>query len=54
MKKLLFIINPKAGLKKNKSYIDDAVNVFEGAGYKVGIKYTKKRLDGTYIAKEYS
>ena len=54
MKKLLFIINPKAGLKKNKSYIDDAVNVFEDAGYKVGIKYTKKRLDGTYIAKEYS
>ena len=54
MKKMLFIINPKAGLKKNKSYIDDAVNVFEGAGYKVGIKYTKKRLDGTYIAKEYS
>ena len=54
MKKLLFIINPKAGLKKNKSYIDDAVNVFEAAGYKVGIKYTKKRLDGTYIAKEYS
>ena len=54
MKKLLFIINPKAGLKKNKSYIDDAVNVFEDAGYKVGIKYTKKRFDGTYIAKEYS
>ena len=54
MKKLLFIINPKAGLKKNKSYIDDAVEVFENAGYKVGIKYTKKRLDGTYIAKEYS
>lgn len=53
MKKLLFIINPKAGLKKNKNYIDDAVKVFESAGYKVGIKYTKKRLDGTNIAREY-
>lgn len=53
MKKLLFIINPKAGLKKNKDYIDDAVKVFENAGYKVGIKYTKKRLDGTNIAREY-
>lgn len=52
MKKLLFIINPKAGLKKNKNYIDDAVEVFENAGYKVGIKYTKKRLDGTNIARE--
>ncbi len=53
MKKLLFIINPKAGLKKNKHYIDEAVSVFENAGYKVGIKYTKKRADGTDIAREY-
>lgn len=53
MKKLLFIINPKAGVKKNRNYIDDAVGVFEEAGYKVGIKYTKKRLDGTNIAREY-
>lgn len=52
MKKLLFIINPKAGLKKNKHYIDDAVETFENAGYKVGIKYTKKRADGTNIARE--
>lgn len=53
MKKLLFIVNPKAGLKKNRNYIDEAVEVFEEAGYKVGIKYTKKRLDGTNIAREH-
>lgn len=53
MKKLLFIINPKAGVKKNKDYIADAVEVFENAEYKVGIKYTKKRLDGTNIAREF-
>ncbi|MCI9126989.1 MAG: diacylglycerol kinase family lipid kinase [Eubacterium sp.] len=53
MKKLLFIVNPKAGLKKNRNYIDEAVEVFEKAGYKVGIKYTKKRLDGTNIAREH-
>ena len=53
MKKLLFIINPKAGMKKNKDYIADAVEVFENAGYKVGIKYTRKRLDGTNIAREF-
>ena len=37
MKKILFIVNPKAGLKKNKNFIDDAVWVFEEAGYKVGL-----------------
>ena len=31
----------------------EAVQVFEEAGYKVGIKYTKKRLDGTNIAREH-
>lgn len=54
MKKLLFIINPKAGLKKNKHFIDNAVDVFENAGYKVGIKYTKKRADGTDLARQYA
>lgn len=53
MKRLLFIINPKAGLKKNRHYIDEAVEVFENSGYKTGIKYTKKPLDGTNIAREY-
>lgn len=52
MKKMLFIINPKAGLKKNRHFIDEAVLVFEQAGYKVGIKYTKKRGDATIIAKD--
>ena len=36
MKKLLFIVNPKAGLKKNRNYIDEAVQVFEEAGYSFG------------------
>lgn len=53
MKKLLFIINPKAGVKKNKHFLDQALEIFETAGYQVGVKYTKKRADGTRIAKEY-
>ena len=53
MKKILFIVNPKAGLKKNKNFIDDAVWVFEESGCRVGIKYTKKRADGTNIAWKY-
>ena len=53
MKKLLFIINPKAGVKKNKHFVDDALEIFERAGYKVGVKYTKKRADGTRIARDY-
>ena len=52
MKKLLFIINPKAGVKKNKHFVDDALEIFEKAGYKVGVKYTKKRADGTRIARD--
>ena len=53
MKKLLFIINPKAGVKKNKHFVEDALEIFEKAGYKVGVKYTKKRADGTRIARDY-
>lgn len=51
MKKLLFIINPRAGVKKNKRFLDEAISIFEQAGYKVDIKYTKKRSDGTTIAR---
>ncbi|MBP5773359.1 MAG: diacylglycerol kinase family lipid kinase [Eubacterium sp.] len=53
MKKLLFIINPRAGLKKNPNFIDEAVQVFEEAGYKVGKKFTKKRADATEIARDH-
>lgn len=53
MKKLLFVINPKAGLKKKKDYIDEIVSVFEDAGYQVGTKYTKQRADGTEIVAKY-
>ena len=28
MKKLLFIINPKAGVKKNKHFVEDALEIF--------------------------
>lgn len=53
MKKLLFIINPKAGKRKNKDVVSKVKEVFEEAGYQVGIKLTKKRADGTEIAKRY-
>lgn len=53
MKKLLFIINPKAGQKKNKHFIDDALKVFEDAGYELDIQYTRKRADGTRLARKY-
>ena len=51
MKKLLFIINPKAGKKKTKDYVERAIAVFNKAGYKVGTKYTRKRADATEFAK---
>lgn len=52
-KKLFFIINPRAGLKKHRDLIDDAIGVFESHGYKVGVKYTRRRAHATEIAKEY-
>ncbi len=53
MKKLLFIINPKAG-KKKKDCTGEIIGVFENAGYEVGTIYTRKRADGTLFAKKYS
>ncbi|MCR5703588.1 MAG: diacylglycerol kinase family lipid kinase [Eubacterium sp.] len=53
MKKLLFVINPKAGQKKRKNYIREVIEIFENGGYQVGVKYTKKRGDGTEISAKY-
>lgn len=53
MKKMLFIINPKAGKRKNRGFIEQAIDVFEEAGYYVGIKYTTKQLDGIDIASKF-
>lgn len=53
MKKMLFIINPKAGRRKNRGFIEQAIDVFEDAGYYVGIRYTRKKTDGTDIVKKY-
>ena len=52
MKKLLFIINPKAG-KKKKDYTTDILAVFKNAGYATKIVSTQKRADGTLLAKKY-
>ena len=52
MKKLLFIINPKAG-KKKKDYTTDSLAVFKNAGYATKIVSTRKRADGTLLAKKY-
>ncbi len=53
MKNMLFIINPKAGKRKNRGFIEQAIDIFEDAGYYVGIKYTKKQADGIDIVKKY-
>ena len=52
MKKLLFMINPKAG-KKKKDYTTDILAVFKNAGYATKIVSTRKRADGTLLAKKY-
>ena len=42
MKKLLFIINPKAGVKKNKHFVDDALEIFERADIRLELSIQRR------------
>ncbi|MDD5922664.1 MAG: YegS/Rv2252/BmrU family lipid kinase, partial [Eubacteriales bacterium] len=52
MKRLLMIINPKAGTKQAERYLADICGVFCEAGYETIVAVTTKRGDGTVIARE--
>ena len=52
MKKLLFIINPRAGKTKSREPLFDAASVFCEAGYLVNIQRTTARGDATLLARE--
>jgi diacylglycerol kinase (ATP) len=49
-KKLLFIVNPRAGKLKSRAPLFDAVGVFSSAGYLVSVECTSGRGDATDIA----
>ena len=50
-KKLLFIVNPKAGQKKREDILVDVINVFNDYGYEVLIKFTRREKHATEIVK---
>ena len=49
-KKLLFIVNPRAGKTKSRAPLFDAVSVFSRAGYLVRVEETRRHGDATEIA----
>lgn len=51
MKKILIIINPKAGKKEGSRNLADIIDVFCRKGYRVAVETTAARGDGTEIAK---
>ncbi|MDO4812718.1 MAG: diacylglycerol kinase family lipid kinase [Eubacteriales bacterium] len=51
-KKLLFIVNPRAGKTKSHAPLFDAVSIYSEAGYLVCVKQTKRRGDATRYASE--
>lgn len=51
-KKLLFIVNPRAGKTKSHAPLFDAVSIYSEAGYLVCVKQTKRRGDATRYAFE--
>ena len=50
MKKLLLIVNPRAGMGRIKNSLLKVVEVLSGAGYEITVKPTEKPLDATRIA----
>ena len=51
-KKLLLIVNPRAGRTKSRAPLFDAVTIYSEAGYLVSVRETKRRGDATRIAYE--
>jgi diacylglycerol kinase (ATP) len=52
-KKLLFIVNPRAGINKSRAPLFDAVSIFSKAGYLVSVQETTAPGDATRLAREY-
>ena len=49
-KKLLFIVNPRAGKTKSSAPLFEAVSIYSEAGYLVSVRQTRGRGDATELA----
>ncbi len=52
-KKLLFIVNPRAGRTKSRAPLFDAACVYSEAGYLITIRQTRRRGDATRLVEQY-
>ena len=52
-KKLLFIVNPRAGKTKSRAPLFDAVSIFSKAGYLVRVAETRRHGDATELAERF-
>ncbi len=52
-KKLLFIVNPRAGKTKSRAPLFDAVSIFSDAGYLVRVAETRRQGDAASFAARY-
>ena len=51
-KKLLFIVNPRAGRNKSRGPLFDAAAIYAEAGYLINIRLTRRRGDATRFAEK--
>jgi len=49
-KKLLFIVNPRAGRTKSRGPLFDAAAIYSEAGYLVSVRNTRRHGDAAYLA----
>ena len=54
MKRLLLIVNPRAGQRKAKRYLADIIEIFNRAGYSVLVELTQQPGDGQAICLRYA
>lgn len=52
-KKLVFISNPKAGIKKKEGVLVDIINEFEDNNYTTELHFTRAQGDGTRLVLQY-
>lgn len=54
MKEMLFILNPRAGIKKANKSLADILNIFNRAGYAVQVHITAGPKDAIFAAKTFA
>ncbi len=53
MKKLLFIMNPRAGTRRANRHLTEMLNIFTAGGYTCQVHITQKQGDGTEAVKAF-